>query len=310
MLAGDVEQDGLISSDSSTLEGNVTPPKPPKDLKPSEETPLLAIDNVGRSTWLSVLSLRARSVLMYQPRPLPIVNKTVPENLTCILILLLLGLNIFFAIFRIEWKLSMMFVFSDRTALLFAANLPWLYLLGAKNQPLRILTGYSYEHLNIIHRRLGEWLCLLALVHGGTMFIVWYYFFRPVGRSLGWFLTEKTVVLGLITLACYELLYTTSLASFRKWWYEAFLGLHVLLQAGALGFLFFHHRGSRVYVGVALAIFLVDRLMFRILLKSRSFQADLHVMKDGETVMVSTYERDAGAPSAAVSVLMAAESHT
>lgn len=111
---------------------------------------------------------------MYQPRPIPIVNKTLPENLTSLLVLLLLALNIFYAVFKIEWQLGLMFVFSDRTALLFAANLPWLYLIGAKNQPLRLLTGYSYEHLNILHRRLGEWMCFLAVLHTGSMFTVWY----------------------------------------------------------------------------------------------------------------------------------------
>lgn len=224
---------------------------------------------------------------MYQPRPIPIVNKALPENLTSVLILLLLCLNVFYAVFKIEWQLNLMFVFSDRTGLLFAANLPWLYLLGAKNQPLRLLTGYSYEHLNILHRRLGEWMCFLAVLHTAGMFTVWYTFFRPTGRTLAWFLTEKTVVLGLITFACYELLYATSLASFREWWYELFLGMHVVLQAGALGFLYFHHPGSRTYVSVALAIFLADRLVFRLALKSRSFKASLTVMEDGDTVMVS-----------------------
>lgn len=275
------------SSGSSTLEGTATPPETYKTSHPQETTPLLTRASPSRRAWISLAYLRVRSVLMYQPRPIPIVNKTLPENLTTIFIMLLLGLNVFYAVYKIEWELGLMFVFSDRTALLFAANLPWLYLLGAKNQPLRLLTGYSYEHLNILHRRLGEWMCFLAALHTGSMFMVWYYFFRPTGRSLSWFLTEKTVVLGLMTFACYELLYATSLASFRQWWYELFLGLHVVLQAGALGFLYFHHRGSKRYVAVALVIFLVDRLMFRLALKSRSFKATLTVMEDRETVMVS-----------------------
>lgn len=117
--------------------------------------------------------------------------------------------------------------------------------------------------------------------------MVWYWFFLPDGHSLRWFLTEKTVYLGLITLFCYEVLYATSLASFRKWWYELFLGLHVGLQAGALGFLYFHHRGSKPYVRVALAIFLLDRLIFRLLVKSREFKAEMKVMPDGDTVLLS-----------------------
>lgn len=233
------------------------------------------------------LSSRLQSFLMYQPPPIPFFNKILPENASTLFILALFGVNVFYALIGIEWELPLMLVFSDRTSLIFAANLPWLYILGAKNQPLRLLTGYSYEHLNILHRRLGEWLCFVALLHAGSMFMVWYWFFLPDGRSLQWFLTEKTVYIGLITLACYEILYATSLASFRKWWYELFLALHVGLQAGALGFLYFHHRGAKPFVRVTLAIFLLDRLIFRLAAKSRSFKADLQVMPDGNTVLLS-----------------------
>lgn len=45
------------------------------------------------------------------------------------------------------------------------ANLPLLYLLAAKNQPLKLLTEYSYEALNVFHHRLGELLCLEAMIH-------------------------------------------------------------------------------------------------------------------------------------------------
>nr|OQO15775.1 hypothetical protein B0A51_17386 [Rachicladosporium sp. CCFEE 5018] len=222
-----------------------------------------------------------------QPTSIPLTNRPLPENATSLLIACLLGLNIFYAAYNISWTLPLMFVWSNRTALCFAANLPWLYLLGAKNQPLRLLTGYSYEHLNILHRRLGAWMCFLAALHTSSMLAVWYYFFLPSGRSLGWFLTEKTVLLGLITLACYEMLYFTSVARFRGWWYELFLGTHAILQAAALVFLYLHHRGSRPYVGVTLAIFLVDRVAFRALMKSRYADAEVRVMDDGNTIMLS-----------------------
>jgi predicted ferric reductase len=247
-----------------------------------DRSPLLSKYHPKRTIWS-----RLRSFLMYQPAPVPFFNKTLPENATTLLILALFGINIFYTVIDIVWEIPLMLVFSDRASIIFAANLPWLYILGAKNQPLRLLTGYSYEHLNILHRRLGEWLCFVALLHSGSMFMVWYTFFRPDGRDLWWFLTEKTVYLGLITLFCYEVLYATSLASFRKWSYELFLGLHVGLQAGALGFLYFHHRGSKPYVRFALAIFLLDRIVFRLLAKSREFKASVKVMPDGNTVLLS-----------------------
>lgn len=272
------------SGSSATLIGDVCTPGPVKvSWETNEQTPLMSTPPMA-----STLASWTRYILMYQPPPIPLFNKVLPENATTLLILALFCVNIFYSVVGIVWELPLILVFSDRTSLMFAANLPWLYILGAKNQPLHLLTGFSYEHLNILHRRLGEWLCFVALVHSGTMFMVYYWFWLPYfGSSLWWFLTEKTVYLGLITLFCYEVLYATSLASFRKWWYELFLGLHVAFQAGALGFLYFHHRGSKPYVRVTLAIFLLDRLIFRLMVKSREFKANVKVMPDGDTVLLS-----------------------
>ncbi|KAF2766423.1 hypothetical protein EJ03DRAFT_317777 [Teratosphaeria nubilosa] len=232
--------------------------------------------------------LRARSLLLYQPPPIPVLNKTLPQNSTTLLILLLLTLNTFYATYDLTWTLlDVSTIFPDRAGLLFASNLPWLYLFASKNHPVNHLTGYSYENLNILHRRLGEIMCLLALIHAVGMFGLWYCYLLPIGLSLWNFLTHPVVYLGLLAFMCYETLYFTSLASFREWWYEVFLGTHVLLQTGALVFLFLHYHTARPYVAVALLIFLLDRLLFRILLKSKSIRADLTITEDRQTILLS-----------------------
>lgn len=91
---------------------------------------------------------------------------------------------------------------------------------------------------------------------------------------------------GLLALVAYETIYFTSLSSFRQRWYELFLGLHVVLQIVALALLFFHHHGSRPYVVAALIIFLIDRLVFRMALKSYTTDASLEIKEDGLTVAV------------------------
>ncbi|EMC92964.1 hypothetical protein BAUCODRAFT_77438 [Baudoinia panamericana UAMH 10762] len=235
-----------------------------------------------------MLARRVRAMGMYQPPTIPFINVGPPSNATTYLVLLLLGLNIFYLLFNIRYEFELVFVFADRASLLFVANLPWLYILAAKNQPIKLLTGYSYENTNILHRRLGEWMCLLALLHGAGILVAWYLFFGPNGMSLWDFLTRRIIILGIAAFVCYELLFVTSLASFRRWWYEVFLGAHILLQAAGLALVYFHHRGGRVYTLVALAIFLVDRLVFRLAMKTRFFRADLTVMEDGKTVLVST----------------------
>ena len=232
------------------------------------------------------LTRKIRAWLVYQPRPIPIINKTLPSNGTTLVVLAFIGVQIFYTCFNTSLSISMLFVFADRTSLVFVANLPLLYLFAAKNQPIKILTGYSYESLNILHRRLGEVMCLLALLHSVGMVGVWYTVLQPAGITLINFLLIKMILLGIGAFLAYEILYFTSLGSFRQRWYELFLGVHVVLQVAALVLVWFHHRRSRWYVGVALAIFLIDRLVYRISVKTMTVRASLEVQEDMRTVVL------------------------
>lgn len=287
------DSDGSTYSQCSTLKGTVSPPTKYRD----EITPLLECHRsrptaITRKTWWAINStIRSfhifRSYLMYQPKPLPLFNKTLPSNGTSVAVLALIGLNIFYAFFHISFNVSELFVVADRCGLIFAANLPLLYLLAAKNQPLKILTGSSYESLNIFHRRLGELLCVEAVLHFLGMLGVWYTLFRPNHFSFQKFLLEKVIIIGIGAFVSYELLYFTSLASFRQRWYELFLGMHIVLQTAALVLLFFHHPQSRIYVGIALAIFLIDRLVYRFVFKSVAVEAYVTILEDKQTVKLS-----------------------
>jgi hypothetical protein len=261
------EQTIAGSSGSSTNSSNFGIQK---DDPENESTPLIRRSQFGtlnsdRRTIVSHL----KAFLIYQPRPIPYVNKVLPSNGSSLFIISFLSLNLFYAIYHITWTGFEGSVWADRAGLVFVANLPLLYVLGAKNQPLKVLTGVSYESLNIIHRRLGEMLCLLAVVHLVGMFCMWWFILEPIaGWSLSKFLLDWVIAIGLGAFLAYELLYATSLASFRQRWYEIFLGLHIVLQAAALVLLYLHHPGTRTYVGCALAIFLADRLIYRIGAKS------------------------------------------
>ena len=256
---------------------------------PHERTSLLLKPILDQNPRRQVsLANRIKGWLVYQPRPIPVIGKKPPSNGASLAILAFTGLQLFYTFFKIPLSLSTLFVFADRTSLLFVANLPLLYLFAAKSQPLKFLTGYSYESLNIFHRRLGEVMCLLALFHSLGMIGVWYTILRPSGVTLVKFLLIKMILLGVGAFAAYEMIYFTSLGSFRQKWYELFLGVHVVLQAAALILVWFHHHGSRPYVGVALATFLIDRLVYRLLIKSSYVLASLDVKKDGKTVSVRT----------------------
>jgi NAD(P)H-flavin reductase len=255
----------------------------------NESTPLLVAgssrdNNLSRKS--SVLA-RFRSWMIYQPHNIPYINKPLPSNATTISIMLFLALNVFFLLYRVEISVANVFVLADRAGLLFVGNLPLLYLFAAKNQALKLLTNASYEELNIFHRRLGEWMSLLALIHAMSILFFWY---TALSTRLGFssFLAIPIIWLGLLAFISYETLYLTSLASFRQKFYEIFLGLHVFLQIAALALLWFHHHNSRPYVFAALCIFSIDRLVFRMILKSRTIKAELSVLEDGATVKLTS----------------------
>jgi hypothetical protein len=275
---------GVYSSGSSTIEGTASPPR--KELDKNENTPLLyhelqSLDSQG-SIWSII-----RALLMYQPPPIPVINKTLPFNGASLMIAALLALNFFYMFFHTNFNAFEFFVLADRFGLVFVANLPLLYLLAAKNQPLKLLTGQSYESLNIFHRRLGELLCLQGFLHSVGMIYVWYLLFRPNGFGLVRFLLLKVILLGLGAFFSYSILYFTSLGNFRQRRYELFLGLHVVLQVLALLFVFFHHHVARPYVGVALVIFLMDRLVYRLWRKSGTLEAQVEILEDKETIKLS-----------------------
>ena len=275
------------SSSNSTIAGTESPPRKVD----GERVPLLPTEQHERDIVKGGPIARLRGWGMYQPAPMPAITTSknvLPSNATSTLILLLLALNVFYLLYHVPFSIPMLFAFADRAGLCFVANLPILYLLSSKTQPLNVLVGSSYEGLNVFHRRLGEWMCFLALLHTVGMFGVWYTLLQPFGFSFIRFISGRIIILGLCATVAYEILYFTSVGLFRQKWYELFLGLHIVLQAAALALVFFHHHNSRPYVGVALAIFLLDRLIIRMTLATRTVPATLTVASDRSTVLLSS----------------------
>ncbi|KAI0603114.1 hypothetical protein F4775DRAFT_532183 [Biscogniauxia sp. FL1348] len=290
-LPEDGENDSASSS-SSTFEGSSISQS---SLKPAdsdvERQPLLGNGTRSRRTRAKTSPVAAlQSWLMYQPRPIPLINRTLPSNGTSLFVCTFLGLNVFLHLYQLPLEARFFFAFADRAGLVFIVNLPILYLLAAKNQPLKLLTGHSYEALNIYHRRVGELMCLEASVHFASM-LVWRFCLSPdwlVAFDARHYFLEPVIYLGIGAWASYELLYFTSLGSFRERFYEVFLASHVFLQVAALAFLWLHFFTSRPYICASLVIFLLDRIVWRLGVKSAYLHADLTVLEDGMTLMLST----------------------
>ncbi|KAJ9640631.1 hypothetical protein H2204_003260 [Knufia peltigerae] len=279
-----------VSSSSSTLRGTVTPP-PGKsdDVCCSETTPLLFRGSVT-SPRRPLLLHRLKAFLLYQPPPIRALtspSNVLPDNGTSLLLLFFLGVNLFYLLYRSPLTISWIFILADRAGLLFVVNLPVLYLLAAKtNQPIKLVTGWSYEGLNLFHRRLGEWMIAVSIIHMLGMFVVWYTILRPLDFDLIRYLTAPVVFVGISAIISYFIIYITSVGWFRHLYYEAFLGLHIFFQVAALAFLFFHYPTARPYVAGTLFIWAIDRLVWRMSLSSRKYLATLDVAPDGHTVLL------------------------
>ncbi|KAH7382802.1 ferric reductase-like protein transmembrane component [Cadophora sp. MPI-SDFR-AT-0126] len=272
----------VYSSSSSTVQGTSSPPQ--KDI--DEATPLLTPS--GSRPSRGSLNSFAKAYLIYQPRPIPVINKTLPSNGTSIVVLAFWSLNLFYIFYDIRINVIDFVVLADRFGLVFSANIPLLYILAAKNQPLKFLIGRSYESLNIFHRRLGELLCLEGFFHSVGFLAVWYVLFRPSGFGLVRFLLLRRNLIGVGMLFAYELLYFTSLGSFRQRWYELFLGFHVVFQVLALLGLYFHHHTGRPYALAPLIIFILDRVLHRISMKSMTIEARTKILEDEDTIKISS----------------------
>ncbi|RYP10728.1 hypothetical protein DL764_000518 [Monosporascus ibericus] len=167
-----VDEIAASSSSSSTLEVSSASEDIPKaDDIEVERQPLLRRSQTRHGIegqHVGVLNL-LRSWLAYLPPPIPLINQSLPSDGTTIFVLGFYGLNLFCQFYALPLEGRYLVAFADRAGCVFVVNLPILYVLAAKNQPLKALTGYSYDALNIFHRRVGELMCLAAAVHVADM---------------------------------------------------------------------------------------------------------------------------------------------
>ncbi|KAK3330704.1 ferric reductase like transmembrane component-domain-containing protein [Apodospora peruviana] len=290
LLAAD--QQPSSSSSSSTIEGMATSlghVKAASDVVDVERLPLLG-SKQALPQKKGLIPRAVSSWLARQPPPVPIINKTLPSNGTSLFIASWICLNVSVHLLLLPFRWDFFFVFADKAGFMFIVNLPLLYLLSAKNQPLSLLTGYSYEALNIFHRRVGEFMCFEAVVHFIGM-VVWQFVLMAdwlkASTTPRDYWTHPLILFGIASFSSYQLLFLTSMGSFRQRWYEIFLASHVSLQIAALIFLWMHYYTSRPYVALSLMIFLVDRIIWRLNLKRVSITADVRILEGGETLLVS-----------------------
>jgi NAD(P)H-flavin reductase len=129
------------------------------------------------------------------------------------------------------------------------------FLLAARTNPIGIVVGTSYNHLNWLHRWASRVFLATATAHGSFFLAEW----LPAD-----FLWEelRTVAMVKWGMAAWLVLVWTlvsSLIPVRRWRYEFFVAQHILSAVVLLVFLLLHVPGHHLFsVWCAVAVFLYD----------------------------------------------------
>ena len=101
-------------------------------------------------------------------------------------------------------------------------NLGFLVFLALKNTPLALLSPWSYERLNILHRVAGSLAIIFAILHASLYTSL----FAAEGRGPG--LTEETNdIMGMVAGLSFVMMGISGVV-IRRWWYELFYYTHIV----------------------------------------------------------------------------------
>ncbi|KAG7664394.1 FRE7 [[Candida] subhashii] len=156
-----------------------------------------------------------------------------------------------------------------RAGLMATALTPFIYVLAGKSNAITLLTGMSYEKLNVYHQFVGVAAFVLSLIHTIPFL---YQDLREGGNShlFSNFQTQFEYYSGIPPLIFLGLLCTLSKSWVRKHVYEFFLHSHWMFGIAYFGTLIWHINkslGADNYMWGALG-FWATQILYRILMKT------------------------------------------
>lgn len=148
-----------------------------------------------------------------------------------------------------------------RAGWLAIAQMPLLILLIGKNNIIGLLTGVSYERLNVYHRWTARCLLLMAIFHFAFQSTAW----NEYGlMQLEW-TTDSCPPTGIAAFALLLWINLSTLAPFRHLSYEFFVVQHIISFIGFIVAVMYHLPStalwSRIYVYIPIALYLIDRIV-------------------------------------------------
>lgn len=156
-----------------------------------------------------------------------------------------------------------------RAGIMATALTPFVYVLSGKSNMISLLTGISYEKLNVFHKYVGVATFVLSVIH--TIPFI-YQDLQEGGASHlhTLFVTDFAYYSGLPPLILLGILCMLSKAWFRNLFYEGFIHIHWICGIAYFGTLWWHINntlGMQDYMYGALA-FWATQLIYRILIKT------------------------------------------
>ena len=148
-----------------------------------------------------------------------------------------------------------------RAAWLAVAQIPLLILLAGKNNLIGLVSGVSYERLNIIHRWSARILLFLVILHVVFLHLAW----NAYGLMQVEYSTDSCIPTGYATFAILLWMNLSTIAPIRNFSYEFFVVQHIITFFGFIVAIMYHLPStalySRVYVYIPIALYLIDRIV-------------------------------------------------
>lgn len=239
----------------------------------TESTPLLQQPSLRSQNPFERVWLFMSGLLMLQPQG-PYTAYLEPHSTT-------LALIYYYAItlVYIFYRYTHPMVLAFRLGMLCVANVPLLYVLGAKHSPLSFLTGCSYEQVNVYHRHVGR-VCVLTLVAHTAIFL-WY--FRPA-----YLFTHAWSLMGIMAGTSFVVIGISSIRGVRQMFYESFYLIHAVGMVVALPTIYLHYPTAQPFAIVAGISIAYDRLVRVFDYRLVWSQIEVH---EGDTVIIRIPKR-------------------
>lgn len=147
-------------------------------------------------------------------------------------------------------------VIADRLGIMATVMFPLFILLGGRNNFLQWLTGWKFSVFITYHRWIARMAVLMILVHAilyTKIFTEGGYYPKSVKKTY--------FIFGIVALTSGSLICFQGLLLLRRWWYEVFLVIHILLAVGWTIGSYYHLEefGYLPFVFAAIGVWAFDR---------------------------------------------------